>query len=148
MGNYSYIDGEYTDFCCEIDTLGNPELGPQDLSGNPLTQAPENKVFFNASYSWWTDSLGEFVFSGSYSWVDERQYDAFDTDATRADDYYRLDAMVTWLSPSRNWRVIASAQNITEEETFVSMERLNTVGAVAAWPNAPRTYSLEVQYDF
>jgi len=148
IGNYSYIDGEYTDFCCEIDTLGNPELGPQDLSGNPLTQAPENKVFLNASYSWWTETMGEFIFSGSYSWVDERQFDAFDTDATRADDYYRLDGMVTWLSPSQNWRVIASAQNLTEEETYVSMERLNTLGAIAAWPNAPRTYSLELQYDF
>ncbi|MEJ2533819.1 MAG: TonB-dependent receptor [Halioglobus sp.] len=92
----------------------------------------------------WANSF----FPCSYSWGDERQFDAFDADATRADDYYRLDAMVTWLSPSQNWRVIASAQNLTEEETYVSMERLNSLGAIAAWPNASRTYSLEVQYDF
>jgi iron complex outermembrane receptor protein len=148
MGNYSYIDGEYSDFCCVIDTIGDPEGGPKDLSGNPLTQAPENKVFLNASYAWYTASAGEFVLSGSYSWVDERQFDAFNSDATRADDYYRVDAMLTWFSPSENWRIIASGQNLTEEETYVSMERLNTFGAVNAWPNAPRTYSVEVQFDF
>ena len=56
--------------------------------------------------------------------------------------------MLTWFSPSQNWRVIASGQNLTEEETYVSMERLNTFSAVNAWPNAPRTYSVAVQFDF
>jgi iron complex outermembrane receptor protein len=148
MANYSYIDGEYTDFCCEIDTVGDPDLGPQDLSGNPLTQAPKNKVYLNAAYAWQTVSMGEFVLSGSYSWVDERQYDPFNTDATLGEDYYRVDAMATWFSPSQDIRVILSGKNLTEEETYVSLQRLNTFGAVSGYPNAPRTYSMEVQYDF
>jgi len=148
MANYSYIDGEYDDFCCAIDTIGAPELGEQDLSGNPLTQAPENKVFFNASYSIRTNTWGEFVPSASYSWVDERQYDVFDTDATRADDYYRVDAMLTWYSSSENLRVIASGRNLTDEETWTTLSRLNSFGAVSGQANAPRTWSVEVQYDF
>ena len=148
MANYSYIDGEYDDFCCRIDTIAAPELGEQDLSGNPLTQAPENKVFFNASYSIQTNTWGEFVPSASYSWVDERQYDVFDTDATRADDYYRVDAMLTWYSSSENLRVIASGRNLTDEETWVTLSRLNSFGAVTGQANEPRTWSVEVQYDF
>jgi iron complex outermembrane receptor protein len=148
MANYSYIDGEYTDFCCVVDTAGDPELGPQDLSGNPLTQAPKNKVYLNAAYAWQTDSMGEFVLSGSYSWVDERQYDAFNTDATLGEDYYRVDAMATWFSPSQDIRVILSGKNLTEEETYVSLLRLNAQGAVSGYPNAPRTYSMAIQYDF
>jgi iron complex outermembrane receptor protein len=148
MGNYSYIDGEYDDFCCAVDERGAPELGEQDLSGNPLTQAPENKVFLNASYSIQTSSWGEFVPSASYSWVDERQYDVFDNDVTRADDYYRVDALVTWYSPSENIRVIASGKNLTEEETWTSLERLNNFGALNGQAMAPRTWSIEVQYDF
>ena len=148
MANYSYIDGEYDDFCCAVDTIAAPELGEQDLSGNPLTQAPENKVFFNASYSIQTNTWGEFVPSASYSWVDERQYDVFDTDATRADDYYRVDAMLTWYSSSENLRVIASGRNLTDEETWVTLSRLNSFGALTGQANAPRTWSVEVQYDF
>lgn len=148
MANYSYTDGEYTDFCCFVDTVGDPSLTPQDLSGNPLTQAPENKVFLNASYSWRTASAGEFVLSGSYSWVDDRQYDVFDTEATRADDYYRVDAMLSWYSPSERLRVILSGRNLTEEETFTSLQRLNSFGALNGFPNEPRTYGVEVQYDF
>jgi iron complex outermembrane receptor protein len=147
MGNYSYIDGEYKDFCCAIDTIAAPELGEQDLSGNPLTQAPENKIFLNASYSVNTSSWGEFVPSVSYSWVDERQYDVFDTDATRADDYYRVDALITWYSPSENIRVIASGRNLTEEETWTSLERLS-LGQTTGRANEPRTWAVEVQYDF
>lgn len=148
MGNYSYIDGEYTDFCCIEDTVGGPEGVEQDLSGNVLTQTPENKVYLNAAYSWMTDNAGEFVLSGSYAWVDERQFDPFNTEATLADSYYRVDAMATWFSPQQNMRVIFSAQNITEEETWVSLVRLNDTGAVNGAPNAPRTYSMEVQFDF
>jgi len=149
MANYSYTDGEYTDFCCALDTIADPGSNePIDLSGNPLTQAPENKFFVNASYTWQTYSYGEFVLSGSYSWVDERQYDVFNTDATLADSYYRADAMVSWFSPSSDIRVILSGKNLTEEETWSSLARLNSLGALNGQPNEPRTYSLEVQYNF
>lgn len=148
MANYSYLHGEYSDFCCEIDTIGDPDGGPKDLSGNPLIQAPENKFFINASYEILTASAGDWVLSGSYSWVDERQYDAFNTAATLADSYDRVDAMATWFSPNQNWRVILSGRNLTDEETYTSLNRLNSTSALTGWPNAPRTYSLEVQFDF
>lgn len=146
LANYSYLNGEYTDFCCIVDDIGDPDGGAQDLSGNPLAQTPENKIYLNAAYSWQTANMGEFVLSGSYAWIDERQYDPFDTPATLADSYYRLDAMATWFSADQHWRVIASGKNLTEEETWQSLDRLNVSGAVMGWPNAPRTYSVEVQY--
>ena len=148
MANYSYIDGEYTNFCCSVDTIGDPDGGEQDLSGNPLTQAPKNKIFTNASYSWNTASMGEFVLSGSYSWVDSRQYDVFNTNATQADSYFRVDASLSWFSPSQDIRVIMAGKNLTEEETWVSLTRLNQFGAISGYANEPMTYSLEVQYTF
>jgi iron complex outermembrane receptor protein len=149
MANYSYLDGEYTSFCCFPDTTADPDTTiNQDLSGNPLTQAPKNKVFTNASYSINTDSMGEFVLSGSYSWVDSRQYDVFNTAATQADAYYRVDASLTWFSPSQDIRVIMSGKNLTEEETWTSLQRGTVPGVVLGQANDPLTYSLEVQYFF
>ncbi len=149
LANYSYTDGEYTNFCCALDTIANPDTTEEiDLSGNPLTQAPKNKIFTNASYSWNTESMGEFVLSASYSWIDSRQYDVFNTAATQADSYYRVDANLSWFSNSQDIRVILSGKNLTEEETWVSLNRLNEFGAVSGYANEPLTYSLEVQYTF
>jgi iron complex outermembrane receptor protein len=148
MANYSYIDGEYTDFCCAVDTLTDPAGPEEDLSGNPLIQAPENKLYLNANYSLQTDSAGEFVFSGAYTWVDERQYDVFNSDLTRADDYYRVDAMVTWHSPSQDIRVILSGKNLTEEENWTTLERTTSTGGLTGAIGEPRIYGLEVQFDF
>ena len=148
MANYSYIDGEYTDFCCAIDTLEDPDGPEEDLSGNQLIQAPENKLYLNANYSLQTDSAGEFVFSGAYTWVDERQYEVFDSDLTRADDYYRVDAMVTWYSPSQNMRVILSGKNLTEEENWTTLARTSATDGLTGAIGEPRTYGLEFQFDF
>ena len=101
----------------------------------------------NASYSLQTGSWGEFVPSVSYSWVDERQFEVFDTDATRAEDYYRLDATLTWFSPSQALRIIASGRNLTEQETWTSLSRGFSNG-LYGHANAPRTWAIEVQYDF
>ena len=80
--------------------------------------------------------------------MDDRQYDVFDTDVTRADDYYRVDALVTWYSPSEDIRVIASGRNLTDKQTWQSLARLNSTGALTGQINEPRTWAIEVQYDF
>ncbi len=105
-------------------------------------------ISYKVAYTWYTDGIGDWVLSGSYSWVDERQYDVFETDATLADSYERVDAMLSWYSSSENLRVILSGKNLTDDFTWSSLSRLNAGGAVAGVPNAPRTYGLEVQFDF
>lgn len=59
-----------------------------------------------------------------------------------------MDASVTWFSPSQDIRVILSGKNLTEEETWVSLNRNNEFGAVSGYANEPFTYGLEVQYAF
>jgi hypothetical protein len=54
----------------------------------------------------------------------------------------------TWFSPNQDIRVILSGKNLTEEETWVSLNRANEFGAVTGLANDPLTYSLEVQYFF
>jgi iron complex outermembrane receptor protein len=146
MLSYSYIDGEYTDFCCVIDTVSNPGV-EQDLSGSELVQAPKNKASLNANYTWFTDNMGEFSISGNYSYVDERQYSIFANPESIADAYYRSDLLMTWYSPSGDIRVLMAGKNITDEQSWTSLS-IDSPSAVIGMPNEPRTYSLEVQYDF
>jgi iron complex outermembrane receptor protein len=146
MLSYSYIDGEYTDFCCVIDTVSNPGV-EQDLSGSELVQAPKNKASLNGNYTWFTDNMGEFSISGNYSYVDERQYSIFANPESIADAYYRSDLLMTWYSPSGALRVLLAGKNITDEQSWTSLS-IDSPSAVIGMPNEPRTYSLEVQYDF
>ena len=55
---------------------------------------------------------------------------------------------MTWFSPSQDIRVIGTMRNLTEEETWTSLERIGTYGAVTGVANDPRTWAIEVQYDF
>ncbi|MFT4997616.1 MAG: iron complex outermembrane receptor protein [Flavobacteriales bacterium] len=146
MAAYSYIDGEYTDFCCVEDTVANPGV-QQDLTGVDLVQAPKNKISLNANYTWFTNAMGDFSISGNYSFVDERQYSIFDTPETIADSYYRADMLLTWFSPDSDIRVLLAGKNITDEQTFTSLT-LGQNDVITGMPNEPRVYSLEVQYDF
>jgi hypothetical protein len=54
---------------------------------------------------------------------------------------------VTWFSPSQAIRVIASGRNLTETETWTSLER-DIGGGVSGHINEPRTWAFEVQYHF
>ena len=72
-----------------------------------------------------TERSGEWLLSASYAWIDERQYDVFDNATTRAGNYYRLDAMLGWYSPASDLRVIVSGRNLTGEDTWTSLERVD-----------------------
>lgn len=68
-------------------------------------------------------------------------------------DYMTDDAQIVYASlsgysPNQEIRVILSGKNLTEEETWVSLNRLNSFGAVSGLANDPLTYSLEVQHFF
>ena len=92
--------------------------------------------------------MGEFILSGNYSWVDKRQCDVFSTPATQAGSYYRVDTSLSWFNPAQDLRVILSGKNFTKEETWVSLNGINSFAAISGYANEPMTYSLEVQYAF
>ncbi|THD60236.1 TonB-dependent receptor, partial [Phenylobacterium sp.] len=137
-----------------------PALGgarPQAVSGDELPQAPENKVAFNANYTFVFDT-GNLTFSGSYIWKDKSYASIFTRTYDEAPSWDQVDLRATWAGPHDRYEVIAFVRNL-----------FNTLGydaAAEAYPIAapvgggaftqapgydltpPRTYGMEFHYKF
>lgn len=170
MGNYSYLHSEFEDFCCAEDD-SFPELGLQDLEGNDLPQSPEHKWMVGAQYTVRTD-WGDFALMGRFSWVDEQTYNIFNN--IYADDYHRTDLTLTFTHPENRYKVILFAKNLEDDDNYSSLglggavscrrptiprpDPKNPNGTVdtcprsqlafGGYPNPPRTFGVEVLFEY
>ncbi len=131
--------------------------GAQAVSGDPLPQAPKNKVALNANYTW-KFSPGDFTLSGSYIWKDKSYDSIFTRTYDEAPSWNQVDFRATWAGNHDKYELVAFVRNV-----------FNTLGydaAAAAYPIAapvggggftqapaydltpPRTYGIEVHYKF
>ncbi|HWF76702.1 MAG TPA: TonB-dependent receptor [Caulobacteraceae bacterium] len=94
---------------------GNPNQGwniPQNLAGNPLPNAPRNKVAINILYDYKTDSGIKIQPSLSWVWRDS-QYGLFFKDPNYiAPSWDEWDARVTVASPNDRFEAIFFIKNI------------------------------------
>jgi len=131
--------------------------GAQAVSGDPLPQAPKNKVAFNANYTW-KFSPGDFTLSGTYVWKDKSFASIFSRIYDEAPSWDQVDLRATWAGNHDKYELVAFVRNV-----------FNTLGydaAAAGYPIAapvggggftqapafdltpPRTYGVEVHYKF
>jgi iron complex outermembrane recepter protein len=134
----------------------------QGVNGNPLPDAPLNKVALSGSYSWHWDP-GSLTVEGSYAYRSGQDGTLFDRYYDNAPGWSDVDARVTWKGPQDKYEVIGYVKNIFNSAqydianggaglagnaTSVSLPAtgLNEVNIFTLAP--PRTYGLEVRYKF
>jgi iron complex outermembrane recepter protein len=131
--------------------------GAQAVSGDPLPQAPKNKVAFNANYTFVFDP-GQLILSGSYIWKDKSYASVFLRSYDEAPSWDQVDLRATWQGNHDRYELVAYVRNL-----------FNTLGydaAAGGYPIAapvggggftqapaydltpPRTYGFEVHYKF
>ncbi|MBS0363030.1 MAG: TonB-dependent receptor [Proteobacteria bacterium] len=131
--------------------------GAQAVSGNSLPQSPENKVAFNANYTFKFDA-GDLILSGSYIWKDKSWDSIFRRTYDEAPAWDQVDLRATWSGNHDKYELVAYVRNV-----------FNTLGydaAAGGYPIAapvggggftqapaydltpPRTYGFEVHYKF
>ncbi|HEX3887514.1 MAG TPA: TonB-dependent receptor [Phenylobacterium sp.] len=131
--------------------------GAQAVNGAELPQAPENKVAFNANYTFVFDP-GNLILSGSYIWKDKSYASVFSRPYDEAPSWDQVDLRATWQGNHDKYELVAFVRNV-----------FNTLGydaAAAAYPIAapvggggftqapaydltpPRTYGMEIHYKF
>ncbi len=159
-GNFSYTDTEYTDTFLVVDGadptipgaiyngLNNPDR-VRDLKGNPLPRIPEIKYNLYATYAWPLGDSGNVEFTGSYSYVDEVFFSAFQNELDRAPSYQRLDLRTSWTSADDTWVVSGFVNNVFDE---IGIRQILRHGAAdgyrrTAQVTEPRVYGLEVTYN-
>jgi iron complex outermembrane receptor protein len=166
---YSYLDTEINDDRCFIDNadtgisgvLVSPQAQPcsapalgvqtfQQLDGSSLPSAPQNKVAFNANYTFHT-AAGNLTLSGTWTYKDEAYYSVFSRDHYLAPSYDETDLRVLWNEPNNRYTIIGFVKNAFDDEGY------EAAGAsMSAWGvqsrsytlTFPRTYGIEAQFRF
>jgi len=119
----------------------------QNLKGNSMPYAPENKVSVNATYTIPTD-IGDFSANIVYMWQDEIFTDAFNTFDQVAPAYDRIDGQIMWNSPEYAWRVILWGKNLADAEDIIAQ---STGEASAGYPITatyipPITFGVDISF--
>jgi iron complex outermembrane receptor protein len=99
-----------TDPLCDFWT--GIENRPQNLKGNKLPNAPENKVAVNANYTFKNMWGGDLVASVTYIWRDKQFGALFERPYNEAPSWSQTDARLTWTSANGKNRIIVYGKNI------------------------------------
>ena len=158
-GNLSYTDTEFTESFFVVDgadptipgqiySAANEAQRVRDLKGRRLPQVPESKVSLFGDYEILLNNNGRLNLIGSYSYISEVHFSAFETDLDRAPSYDRLDLRATWTSPSEMIQVTGFVNNVFDE---IGIRQILQHGVDdgyrrTAQVTEPRVYGLELSY--
>lgn len=160
-GNFSFTDTEYTETFFVVDGadptipgavytgLNNPDR-VRDLKGNTLPRIPETKFSAYATYLFPLADRGNIEVTGTYSYIDEVFFSAFENELDRAPEYQRVDLRATWTSAEESWIVSGFVNNVFDE---VGIRQILRHGAAdgyrrTAQVSEPRVFGVELTYNF
>jgi iron complex outermembrane receptor protein len=84
----------------------------QSVKGNALPQAPENKLAFNANYTFYLEP-GNLTLSGSYIWKDHSYSSIFTrTQYDYAPSWSQVDLRATWSGNHDKYEVVVYVKNL------------------------------------
>jgi iron complex outermembrane receptor protein len=144
--NISLLHSEYKDFVSADPARAG--LGPIDLAGNQLTQAPEYTFNLNATYTIPTSS-GDVILRGEGRWVDTVYLTQYNLPHTSQPAYELFNAFLTW-NKGDGLSATAFIRNIANKDVIsAGLISSSLVGSpfVGSW-EPPRTYGLSVSYRF
>jgi iron complex outermembrane receptor protein len=166
--NYGYNKTEIIESGCIVDASGDPTGtligaqrrnctgGSQNVQGNQLPNAPENKLAFNTNYTFAIGGDASLMFSGSYIWRDKQFGSVFNRPYTEAPSWDQADVRATY-KQGQHLTVIAFMKNVFNDTGYSSgasaAKQNDATGAPAGFVKnyaltPPRVYGAELQYKF
>jgi len=162
MLNYGFDDTSIIKSGCVVDTNdptaslpgatpGGCTGGGQNLKGDPLPNAPRNKIGLNGVYTWHLPT-GALSFSASYIWQDNQYGSIFERPQYEAPSWDQVDLRLEYKPTGGHWTLIAYGKNI-----FNSIGYINGPGAtiqangtyLKEFPLTPPAIAgVEAQYKF
>lgn len=150
--SYSYINSEYDSYTA-VDSIACAIFGEcdvQDLSGNALNMSPDNKFSLSATQYFDLGNSGSLSMTASYSYVGEQFSRPFNrSDWDTVDSYDRIDARLTWLSPSDAIEISAFVRNAGDDREILRLDAPSTVSRMQnAELSDPIAFGLQLKYSF
>ncbi len=144
--NLSLLDATYTEFV-NIDSLA-PLLGPQDVAGNNLNNAPESSLNLGLNYRWTETAFGQWSARLDASYRDTTYFREFNNPLDSQAAYTILNANLIWNSPQDAYAVRIFGTNLTDEEYIARMGSSDNFGSRYVSWGAPRQMGVEVRARF
>ena len=125
----------------------------QSVKGNPLPQAPRNKVAFNANYTFEFDP-GDLTISGSYIWKDKSYSGIFQRSYDEAPSWNQADFRATWAGKGDKYEIIGYLKNAFNSRGYEAAATGIPNGTTTTFANhayaltAPQLYGVEFHYKF
>ena len=158
-GNLSLTFSEYTESFIIIDgadptvpqalyNLANNADRAVDIKGNQLLQVPQTKANVFASYRFPTAGSGAFEVLGSWSYISDVYFAAYESELDKAPAYDRFDLRGTWTSATGRWVVAGFVHNAFDK---IGIRQILRHGATdgfrrTAQVSEPRLMGLELSY--
>ncbi|MDA9368457.1 TonB-dependent receptor [Flavobacteriaceae bacterium] len=108
--------------------------------------AVTDNLTLEATYGHEMDEMGSLSWRASYNYADEAAADNFNF--LLLDDYSLVDASVTFRSADERLRVALYGKNLTDEVYFNFGFDNTSIGSKTMWLSPPRTWGVQVSYDF
>jgi iron complex outermembrane receptor protein len=120
----------------------------QAVKGNPMPQAPKNKIALNANYTWMFEP-GNLTLSGSFIWKDTSYGSIFPRAAESAPSWDQVDARLIWSGNRDKYEVILYVKNLFDTKGYLSAGGGQPVsfGTVTYYDlTPPRLFGVELHY--
>ena len=141
--NYGYLDAEYENFQTDINAADNVTR-IEDASFLKPRNAPENTFGAGGTFRY-PIGIGAIEIYGKYAWIDEVETNLLNTPLGQLDARKDVTASVGYVAD--NWSVVAFGRNLTDEE-YEIFNPIATLFAVSSQTPRPRSYGVEVEYQF
>lgn len=136
--NLGYLDSEYDDFTFDSG------LGIVDNSGLDFRRAPEWTGSLDATYEWDMGG-GQAWVRGAYRFLGEHYIEQTNRPELENDDQHIVDASVNYATNGVTLSLFG--RNLTDEDGWAHGLNVSGLWAYAS-ARAPRTWGVEVTYDF
>lgn len=141
-GTYGYVDASYDDADFLVQTFG-PDT---DVGDFLLQMVSEQTWFVAATYDHEVGQEGSLSWRASYNYADDAAADNFNF--LLLNDYSLVDASVTYRSADERLRIALYGKNLTDEVYFNFGFDNTSIGSKTMWLSPPRTWGVQVSYDF
>jgi len=108
VGGIGYVDAQYKKLSDELQASGV-------LLSNKMPHVPELSANLGIAYSFALDNVGTLTPRIDWSYRDDVVFDALNSEDIAQDGYDIVNASLIWDSPSEDWRVAASVNNLTDK---------------------------------
>ena len=122
----------------------------QDLAGHDNVYAPEWKFVGNLAYEWplQTATEGTLAFNFDWSWTDEMFHSVENHNAVRSKARWLVGARISYRMLNEKLEIAAWGRNLSDTKYRVQTFDYTSIGLQTAVPNRPRSYGIEIGYNW